>query len=215
MVLTTMVDFSASRAARASAARVVALMAAGGEWPAGWGGLVPSLLGQLALAAATVSQARAGGGVAPGGEGQEAGGEGVGADAAAVVAGGGPAAAGGGTPAAAAAAAVPAPEHVEHAVAKAESCAKCLQYMTEEVCLCVCARGSRVSKRGVRGEGMLACIIGRDRMEPTKFEAPREKGRSARKTYHMNRSSEGADRKGGSESSPAMICAPAAHHKFR
>ncbi|CAN0481244.1 unnamed protein product, partial [Ectocarpus sp. 12 AP-2014] len=55
LALTTMIDVSAPRAARASASRVVALMAtAGGEWPSGWGGLIPSLIGQLAMAAAAV-----------------------------------------------------------------------------------------------------------------------------------------------------------------
>ncbi|CAM9873718.1 unnamed protein product, partial [Scytosiphon promiscuus] len=89
MVLTTMVDFSASRAARASAARVVALMAAGGEWPSGWGGLIPSLLGQLALAAATVSQAKAGEALSGGGAAMEheVGSDGAGAGAAPLVAG--------------------------------------------------------------------------------------------------------------------------------
>jgi len=94
VVLNTMMDPTAPRPVRASASRVIALMAAGGEWPVGWAGLVPSLLRQLALAA----DATGGGG-------------------------------GGDDPAAAGAAAVEA----ENAVARAESCAKCLQYMTEEV----------------------------------------------------------------------------------
>ncbi|CAB1121159.1 unnamed protein product [Ectocarpus sp. CCAP 1310/34] len=105
-----MIDVSAPRAARASASRVVALMAtAGGEWPSGWGGLIPSLIGQLAMAAAAVENARAeaGSAEAPRGGVGGMGREGRRAEAAAVAA--------------------------EHAVARAESCAKCLQYLTEEV----------------------------------------------------------------------------------
>ena len=98
-------------------------MAAGGEWPDGWGGLVPSLLGQLVLAAAAVAQERegAGGGdVVRGGAGLGTHGGDAGRSG-----GGGEGREGAGGPAATA---------VENAVARAESCAKCLQYMTEEVC---------------------------------------------------------------------------------
>lgn len=114
LALTTMIDVSAPRSARASASRVVALMAtAGGEWPSGWGGLIPSLIGQLAIAAAAVENARTEGGAAAEAPRGGVGGRGEG---------------GGGAEAAAAAGAVAA----EHAVARAESCAKCLQYLTEE-----------------------------------------------------------------------------------
>lgn len=129
-MLTTMVDLAATRSARASASRVVALMAAGGEWPDGWRGLVPSLLGQLALAAATVAHAR-GGGAGGGGGGDVGGGAGLVVLGEGAVSsggrGGGRDGAGSGAAGAGGAAAV------EDAVTRAESCAKCLQYMTEEV----------------------------------------------------------------------------------
>lgn len=111
-----MINSRAPRAIRASAARVVALAAAGGEWPLRWGSLVPSLLGQLALAAAASATART----------REVGGEVTGDDGADV---GGSAGQAG----------------VENAVDRAESCITCLEYMTEEVRVngCVVVGGCR------------------------------------------------------------------------
>lgn len=111
-----MFDPSAPRAARASASRVVALMAAGGEWPNGWSGLIHWLLVQLAGAAGVVMAASIGSsggdvGVAEtGGRGGERGGGGGREQEDQV--------------------------NVASAIARAESCVKCLQYMTEEVCKC-------------------------------------------------------------------------------
>lgn len=103
-----MLDPSAPRAVRASASRVVALMAAGGEWPTGWSGLVHSLLGQLAGAAGVVMTASIGPSRADVGAGGAGGGGGGGEQGREV--------------------------NVASAIARAESCVKCLQYMTEEVC---------------------------------------------------------------------------------
>ena len=90
-------DDSAPRAARASAARSVALMAVGGEWPEGWGGLVPQLLCQVGVAAMASSGGGRNGGGGAAGDGAGRG-------------------------------------QAESAIARAESCIKCLQYMAEEVC---------------------------------------------------------------------------------
>lgn len=117
-----MVDFNAPRSARISASRVIALMATGGEWPAGWGGLIPSLLGQMALAAAAVVSVREAGregggrgGIETGGGAGEGKGEGGSRGAEGDSADGGERAT------------------RDNAVARAESCAKCLQFMAEEV----------------------------------------------------------------------------------
>lgn len=112
-MLSTMLDPSAPRAARASASRVVALMAAGGECPTEWGGLIHWLLGQLAGAAGVVMAASIGpsrGDVgAAGARGAGCGERGGGGEQGGQV-------------------------NVASAIARAESCVKCLQYMTEEVC---------------------------------------------------------------------------------
>lgn len=108
-------DINSPQRARVSASRVVALMAAGGEWPAGWGGLIPSLFGQLALTSAAVVSAR-----------EQAGGVGLGVGTGADTGKGavnGRREGGAGRAAAAR----------DDAVARAESCVKCLQYLTEEV----------------------------------------------------------------------------------
>lgn len=97
-MVNTMIHTLAPREVRASAARVVALIAAAGDWRGQWVSLVPSLLGQLALAAAATA--------ASGGSGERVGDEAAAGDAARTKAA---------------------------AVDRAESCAKCLEYIGEEV----------------------------------------------------------------------------------
>lgn len=129
LMVNTMIDSRAPKALRASAARVVALAAVAGEWPSHSATLVPSLLSQLALAAAAAASTRAredGGGGGARGNGD---------------AGGGP---GGGGPESAR-------EAFENAVDRAESCIKCLGYMSEEV------RKSPGGRRR-KGNGIVASI---------------------------------------------------------
>lgn len=116
-----MIDSGAPRAVRASAARVVALAAAGGEWPLRWVGLVPSLLGQLALGAAASLTSRAR---------EKAGGVGAGKGDAGSGAGAG---AGGGAGGGADGEAETLQAVVVNAFDRAESCVTCLEYMAEEV----------------------------------------------------------------------------------